>query len=232
MAFLFITFRTLVTLALVVMPVFAADKPESTTKPFLVVIDPAHGGSDLGSRFTATSNEKNLTLAFARRLRTELQAQNIPVRLLRDSDIQLSVDQRAVAANAAQPAIFISIHAGLPGDGVRVFTSLPKGQPEASRSNLFLPWENAQIASFRRSREIAFTLVTELHKSGIAASLQSAPLLPLNSVIAPAIALELATGGPAESKTGRRADTDPQKSLAKVIANIIAAQRPPVELQR
>src|SRR5262249_62215447 len=117
MAFLFITFRTLVTLALVVMPVFAADKPESTTKPFLVVIDPAHGGSDLGSRFSATSNEKNVTLAFARRLRAELQAQSVPVRLLRDSDIQLSQEQRAISANAAQPAIFIGIHAGLPVGG-------------------------------------------------------------------------------------------------------------------
>src|SRR5436190_10976043 len=157
--------------ALILTTASAVDQPEATQKPFLVVIDPAHGGSDLGSRFSATSNEKNVTLAFARRLRTELQAQSIPVRLLRDSDVQLSVEQRAIAANAAQPAIFIGIHAGSAGGGVRVFTSLLKGQASGPKPGLFLPWESAQAVSLRRSREIAATLVNELHKSGIAASL-------------------------------------------------------------
>jgi len=229
---LFVILRVLFAVALVTIPVFAADKTESTAKPFLVVIDPAHGGSDLGSRFSATSNEKNVTLAFARRLRTELQAQSIPVRLLRDSDVQLSVEQRAIAANAAQPAIFIGIHAGSAGGGVRVFTSLLKGQASGPKPGLFLPWESAQAVSLRRSREIAATLVNELHKSGIAASLQNAPLSPLNSVTAPAIALELAADGSAENKTSKRADADPQRSLAKVIASVIAAQRPAGEPSR
>src|SRR5689334_11402661 len=108
--------------ALIAVRVSAAAEPEQ--KRFLVVIDPAHGGSDLGSRFNATSNEKDLTLAFARRLRSELQSQNIAARLLRDSDVQLTADQRAIAANTAQPAVFISIHAGLPSNGVHVFTAL------------------------------------------------------------------------------------------------------------
>ena len=224
--------RVLLAVALMAMPVFAADKPEPTAKPFLVVIDPAHGGSDLGSRFNATNNEKNVTLAFARRLRAELQAQNVAVRLLRDSDVQISADQRAMFANAAQPALFIGIHAGLPAGAVRVFTSLPQGQSSVSKPGLFLQWESAQTGSLRRSREIATTMVNELHKNGIAASLQNAPLLPLNSVTAPAIALELATDGSVENKTSKRAENDPQRSLAKVIASVIAAQRPPGEPSR
>jgi N-acetylmuramoyl-L-alanine amidase len=228
----FVIVKVLFALALVTMPVFAADKTDSAVKPFLVVVDPAHGGSDLGSRFSATSNEKNVTLAFARRLRAELQAQSIPVRLLRDSDVQLSVEQRAMAANAAQPAIFIGIHAGLPGGSVRVFTSLLKGQANVPNPTLFLPWDTAQAVGLRRSREIAATLVNELHKSGIAASLQNAPLAPLNSVAVPAIALELATDGSVESKTSKRADADSQRSLAKVIASVIAAQRLPGEQSR
>src|SRR5262249_25463539 len=110
--------------ALITTPSWAADKAEPPQKRFLVVIDPAHGGADPGSRFSASSNEKDITLAFARRLRNELQAQNIAARLLRDSDVQLSNDQRAIAANTAQATIFISIHAGLPNTGVRVFTAL------------------------------------------------------------------------------------------------------------
>src|SRR5437868_1768841 len=130
--------RVLLSVGLIMVSGFGSEKPDATAKPFLVVIDPAHGGSDLGSRFSATSNEKNVTLAFARRLRTELQARNILVRLLRDTDVQLSAEQRAIAANAAQPAIFISIHAGLPGNSIRVFTSLLARQSNF-RSNLFLP---------------------------------------------------------------------------------------------
>src|SRR5256885_10614956 len=113
------SFRVLLSVGLIVVFGFGSEKPDVMAKPFLVVIDPAHGGSDLGSRFSATSNEKDITLAFARRLRNELQAQNIPARLLRDSDVQLTTEQRAIAANTAQPAIFISIHAGLPSNGVR-----------------------------------------------------------------------------------------------------------------
>ena len=214
----------------------AADRTEPGQKRFLVVIDPAHGGSDLGSRFSATSNEKDITLAFARRLRNELQAQNIPARLLRDGDVQLSAEQRAVAANTVQPAIFISIHAGLPNNGVHLFTALLQGKLNASKPPLFIPWENAQAVSLERSRAIASQLADEFHKNGIAASLQSAPLSPLNSVTAPAIALELATIGTREAKAAKSSEelikVDIQKSLAKVMASVIAAQRQPTESSR
>jgi len=222
--------------ALITTPSWAADKAEPPQKRFLVVIDPAHGGADPGSRFSATSNEKDITLAFARRLRNELQAQNIAARLLRDSDVQLSNDQRAIAANTAQATIFISIHAGLPNTGVRVFTALLPGEVTAPKNRLFIPWETAQAASLRRSREIASKLVDELHRNGVAASGQSAPLSPLNSVAAPAIALELATISQRESKAGKSSEelikADVQKSLAKLIASVIAAQRPAEESGR
>lgn len=220
--------------ACIAVRVSAATEPEQ--KRFLVVIDPAHGGSDLGSRFSATSNEKDVTLAFARRLRSELQSQNIATRLLRDGDFQLTADQRAIAANTAQAAIFISIHAGLPSSGVRVFTALLPERLVGRKTQLFIPWDTAQIVSLERSRQIATKLVDEFHRNGIAASMQSAPLSPLNSVTAPAIAVELATIGTRQSQAGKSADdlikVDVQKLLAKVTASVIAAQRPTAESGR
>jgi N-acetylmuramoyl-L-alanine amidase len=217
--------------ACIAVRVSAATEPEQ--KRFLVVIDPAHGGSDLGSRFSATSNEKDVTLAFARRLRSELQSQNIATRLLRDGDFQLTADQRAIAANTAQAAIFISIHAALPTNGVRIFTALLPEQLAGGKNQLFTPWETAQIVSLERSRQIAAKLVDEFHRNGIAASAQSAPLSPLNSVTAPAIALELGTIDTRAGKAGKSADelikADVQKSLAKVVASLIAGQRPAAE---
>jgi N-acetylmuramoyl-L-alanine amidase len=193
---------------------------------FVVVIDPAHGGADLGSRFSAASSEKELTLALARRLRTELQAQKITVILLRDTDIQLTADQRAVAANGAHASLFISIHAGLPGDGVRVFTSLlPRSSsPRTQNSGAFLPWESAQIASLERSQALAAKLVEALHKQQVAATTQKAPLAPLNSVVAPAIAVELLPARSRGKESGVNL-TEAQKNVVRTIASLVASWR-------
>src|SRR5207237_9979499 len=133
--------------ALMLTTASAVDQPEPAQKRFLVVIDPAHGGSDLGSRFSATSNEKDITLAFARRLRNELQAQNIPARLLRDSDVQLTTEQRAIAGNTAQTAIVISIYAGLPCNVVRVFQALIKEKVMCAVLHVLVPWGAARLGA-------------------------------------------------------------------------------------
>jgi N-acetylmuramoyl-L-alanine amidase len=199
----------------------------STANHFVVVIDPAHGGADLGSRFSATSSEKELTLAVARRLRTELQGEKIAVVLLRDSDVQLSADQRAIAANGMHASLFISIHAGLPGEGVRVFTSLlPKASsPKAQNSGAFLSWESAQIGSLERSKALAAKLVEALHRQRLAAAAQEAPLAPLNSVVAPAIAVELLPSRSRGKESGANL-TEAQKNVVRAITSVVVSLRP------
>ncbi len=203
--------------------VFAAS---SSANHFVVVIDPAHGGADLGSRFSATSSEKELTLAVARRLRTELQAEKIAVVLLRDSDVQLSADQRAVAANSAHASLFISIHAGLPGDGVRVFTSLLRksSSPRTQNSGAFLSWESAQSGSLERSKAFAAKVVEALHKRRLAAAAQEAPLAPLNSVVAPAIAVELLPARSQGKESGVNL-TEAQKNVVRAITSMVVSLR-------
>jgi N-acetylmuramoyl-L-alanine amidase len=165
---------------------------------FFVMIDPAHGGDDRGAVFAGNLAEKDVTLALARRLKTELQERGIFARLLRDTDITLSLEQRAENANEQHASVYVALHAGMPGQGVRVYapslaSSAPASPSPASASlGRFLLWENAQADSLARSQELAQRITGELARKNLTAIQLTTPLRPLNNVTAPAIAVELA----------------------------------------
>src|SRR5437773_4370991 len=77
----------------------------------VILIDAAHGGTESGAVLGPDNLEKDVTLAFARRLRQDLMSRGLQVRLLRDSDTSLSTDQRAVIANVSRPSLYLCIHA-------------------------------------------------------------------------------------------------------------------------
>lgn len=155
-------------------------------------IDPAHGGDERGAALTDTLAEKNVTLGFARLLRHELEQRGFSVMLLRDSDSSLSMDQRAGAANAAHAGIFISLHSASQGTGVRVYTALLP--VESMSTGTFRAWNAAQGPALPLSRTYAAAIVGELQKRQIPARGTAASLRPLNNVVMPALAVELAPG--------------------------------------
>src|SRR5258706_15700165 len=113
------------------------------------MIDPGHGGDDPGAKFSDTLLEKDITLAFARKLRRELQGRGIPAVLTRDSDTTLTFDQRALSTNSQRAAIYVAGHAGARGSGVRVMSAMhlasappapDEGMPQKPVSP-FVPWE-------------------------------------------------------------------------------------------
>ena len=90
------------------MPVYSK---ENGNNDFVVVIDPGHGGKDVG----ATDNgvmEKNINLKVAKQLESLIgkKMKNTKVVLTRDGDHYLTLQERADKANKAQGDIFISIH--------------------------------------------------------------------------------------------------------------------------
>lgn len=158
---------------------------------FFVMIDPAHGGDDRGAIFAGNLLEKDITLALARRLKTELQERGIFARLLRDADVNLSLEQRAENANEQHASVYVALHAGMPGQGVRVYApALASFAPPAAGK--FALWNNAQADSLARSQELAQRITSELGKKDVNAIELATPLRPLNNVIAPAVAIELA----------------------------------------
>jgi N-acetylmuramoyl-L-alanine amidase len=80
-------------------------------EPFLVVIDPGHGGEHEGAAGPRGHAEKDLTLRFARRLaercRKELHAR---VLLTRDGDRDVELQDRVELANRKGASLFLSIH--------------------------------------------------------------------------------------------------------------------------
>jgi N-acetylmuramoyl-L-alanine amidase len=172
----------------------ALSPPESHRRApeFLVMIDPGHGGSDKGASLGGKLLEKEVTLRMARELRKELEERGIAARLLRDADIDLPLELRAEITNGQHAALYVSIHAARAGRGVRVYFPLltaPHEQPVAGR---FLPWESAQSGSVTRSQTAAQAVAGELRKKGLTVASLGMPLRPLNNIIIPAIAVELA----------------------------------------
>ena len=77
-----------------------------------VVIDPGHGGDELGTQGAKGTLEKEITLSVARRLRTLIESRlGLKVYLTREDDRTLSLDERSAFANSRRADVFISIHA-------------------------------------------------------------------------------------------------------------------------
>jgi len=181
---------------------------------FFVMIDPSHGGYDKGATFGGKLVEKDITLRLAREVRKELEERGITARLLRESDIDLSLDRRAEITNEQRAGLYVGLHAGRSGKGVRVYAPVltDAQQPLAGR---FLPWDSAQSGALSRSQNLARAVSDELKKKGLPAANLSVPLRPLNNIIAPAIAVELA---PEENDLQSLENQKLQNSVATAIA--------------
>ncbi|HSK45767.1 MAG TPA: N-acetylmuramoyl-L-alanine amidase, partial [Candidatus Binatia bacterium] len=77
----------------------APTESRKRTPEFFVMIDPSHGGNDKGATLGGKLAEKDITLRLAREVRKELEERGIAARLLRESDIDLSLDRRAEITN-------------------------------------------------------------------------------------------------------------------------------------
>jgi len=161
------------------------------TPEFFVMIDPSHGGGDKGAAFGGKLVEKDITLRLAREVRKELEERGISARLLRESDIDLSLDRRAEITNEQRASVYVALHAGRPGKGVRVYAPALTDTQQALAGR-FLPWENAQSGALSRSQNLARVVSEELREKGLTVANLGMPLRPLNNIVAPAIAVELA----------------------------------------
>lgn len=188
---------------------------------FFVMIDPSHGGNDKGASFGGKPVEKDITLRMARELRKELEDRGIAARLLRESDIDLSLDRRAEITNEQHAGIYVALHAGRPGKGVRVYAALLT-DPQQPLAGRFLPWENAQSEALSRSQMVARAVSDELRKKAMVVASLGMPLRPLNNIASPAIAVELALveDDPQSVESQRR-----QNNVATAIALGIAQVR-------
>lgn len=76
-----------------------------------VMIDPGHGGKDSGAIGPTGLKEKDVVLALGRMLREKLsRTGEFDVRMTRDTDVFIPLEERTAMANKARAEIFVSLH--------------------------------------------------------------------------------------------------------------------------
>jgi N-acetylmuramoyl-L-alanine amidase len=199
-------------------PTNAAPSAPQIPRRYFAIVDASHGGDDYGETLSGMLLEKDVTVALARSLRQELESRGVTTVVLRDSDANLSLDQRAAFANANHPAIYIAVHAASSGRGVRVYTALlPYGNDDHGP---FRNWTTAQHGSLSLSRATASAVAAEMQKRQIPVRTLGAPLRPLNNLTGTAIAIEVAPQG---SDVSQLTAPDYQQLITSAVATAIAA---------
>jgi N-acetylmuramoyl-L-alanine amidase len=196
----------------------AARPSGGVARRYFAVVDASHGGNDRGEALSTTLAEKDVTVAFARRLRQELENRGIPTLVLRDSDATVSLDDRAYYANTTHAAIYVALHAASNGHGVRLYTALVPHVEQDDRGP-FRSWTSAQSASIALSQATATSVAAELKKQQVTVRTLTAPLRPLNNITTAAIAVEVAAPS---SDLSPLTSPDYQQLVAGAVANGIA----------
>lgn len=92
--------------------VASGKKPVAAAKPFVVVLDPGHGGEDPGAIGPAGTYEKDVVLAIAHKTRLLLeQDKRIVVFMTREEDVFIPLGDRVKKARGVNADVFVSIHA-------------------------------------------------------------------------------------------------------------------------
>lgn len=212
--------------------------PQQSQGP-VVVLDPGHGGDDLGAQSADGTAEKDLTLAVARATAARLQASGITARLTRERDEHVALEQRTAVANRLQAVVFVSIHVNAsPARSARgaetyymsadasdsqAAQSAARENAGASRDTVqLILWDLAYVANLNSSARLARSIQDRLNAlQGIKdRGVRQAPFVVLTGATMPAALVELGfISNPDEAARLRAADT--QEQLAAILAEAI-----------
>ena len=161
----------------------------------IVVLDPAHGGTDLGARGTGGIHESDIVLEFAAQVRTALEAQGFQVIQTRQGNANPSFDDRSAMANAQRGAIFVTLHIASTGVTGTARVYVMNDLPLAVDSTGLIPWDRAQAPFLSLSRKLGDFVQGILAQrfKGSPASAQTASVRQLRTTAAPAIAVEVSS---------------------------------------
>lgn len=113
-------------------------RPPLFVQNFSIVLDPGHGGHDIGTQSISKPRyqEKSLNLVTAKFVRDFLQQLGYQVLMTREEDKFVSLDKRAKIANERNPTLFVSIHynsaPSAEAQGIEVFFYQSKDNKERS----------------------------------------------------------------------------------------------------
>jgi N-acetylmuramoyl-L-alanine amidase len=194
----------------------------------LVVLDPAHDGSDKGVRFSDDVYEKDVTLAIALGIQRELASlQNVRVQLTRDSDRALSIPEREQIARNAAPDLFISLHVnagfGKKASGFEIYFPGFRGHTQGANGDpSVILTDMARNKHLNDSVRFAYILQKNLEQvfPRKGRGLREAYVPVLEGIAKPAIVIELGFVSNSEDKK-QLMEKDIQLAIAKAIGRSI-----------
>jgi N-acetylmuramoyl-L-alanine amidase len=194
-----------------------AETPRST----VIVIDPGHGGRNLGARGSQGAKEKELTLTLTRHLTAALETQYSVV-LTRNGDFDVELRKRTAVANFHRAALLVSLHIGASfmhsPNGIAIYyhrsTNRESTEPIDGK-NAPPHWDEMQSPHTAASRALAETL--QRHWQEASVQVHGAPLVVLAGAVMPAIVIEI---GNLANPTVEKAlvSSDLLERYAKIIA--------------
>ena len=220
-----------------------------------VVLDPAHGGADFGSRGPTGLAESDVVLDFARAARIALEAQRLRVLLTREGNQDPSFDNRSAITNGLRNAVFVSLHVSssgpvgtartyyyvFPSDSAAVSptasagaspSAAPPGQasgPQPAVRSGLVEWDHAQRSSVELSRQLAGLAQTELVRrfKGSPEMPIAASVRQLRTIAAPAIAIELSSINVTDAKRLDQMAQPLAEAIGKAVAEFHFPANPP-----
>lgn len=200
-------------------PPVVAPKPVEAPGIHTIVIDPGHGGKEVGAIGPNGLMEKDATLALCQKLVASLSSKiGVRVVLTREDDSVVSLDQRTAIANQYKADLFLSVHmnaAGVKGahGSETYFLSLEAsdelarkaaeaenaagtqaGQPAATSDLRLILWDLAQQEYLHESSRFAQAIQEEMNDATNVPSrgVKQAPFKVLVGATMPAALVEVA----------------------------------------
>jgi N-acetylmuramoyl-L-alanine amidase len=225
--------------------------PENGPSPFIVVIDPGHGGIDGGAEGKLGTREKDVTLAFGQDIRDALKdVPDVKVIMTRDSDVFVGLHERVKIARQNNAELFLSVH----GDSIKLenvrgatiytlsdsasdaisnalanqqnladsIAGLPPMQPDPEMNSILIDLLKQETATF--ARELAGQIVLHLKENSVELinnPLRAAGFSVLTAPDVPSILMETGYLSNHEDELLLR-DPEWRKRTAAVIAKAIA----------
>jgi N-acetylmuramoyl-L-alanine amidase len=213
-----------------------------------VVIDPGHGGAEVGAKGPGGTLEKDVTLAIGRKLRSAItNGLGLQAFLTRDKDQEVALDDRTAFANNYKADLFVSIHAnasaarGARGSEVyflsyqasdeesRRLASSEGGEiarggsdPGASSDLALILWDMAQAEHLEESSALATRINEELAEvtGSQGRGIKQAPFRVLVGAGMPAVLVEIAFISNAEEERLLTSEAYQNKVVAALLRGI------------
>lgn len=164
--------------------------PMRLSKTYRIVINPGHGGTDLGARGADGTTESALTLELAKKLKEKNTNPQLDIVLTRNADEFHTVMQVAEKTNTLSPDLFVSIHvnsaAPIRKNGKTIGYSQQKG------AEIFVA-DKAKAFDYEKSYQLANWIGNFINQSGTSfkgIKSRSKGIYVLQAVKCPAVLVE------------------------------------------